>query len=336
MAYDLTKPLIDFIDDHSDDPDFGSIWVAYTNGVQVHARTTGEPSIAADVAALERQTGVEIEHHIVDGSSWQQLHDLSRTISDRGLDVGYSINHELGTFDVFSGRALLDNLDLDTVMIREVPGSDEVFAPLAASAGDSVRYQVTGWVPDCTAGMMYEGPGFKGYLTAAHCRDSRSYVYGSYSVPSNALRYESCTPQDVQLKDFNSAAPTPTNWLREPQPGYYIGALYALAGGYYIGQPGYAVGAYTNPVIGSVSVSGWGSVLVDAVNDCPVSSRGFLQLSAMVHPGDSGGPVALVYDYKLFLASSLIAGSGTFAVGSWLNWVSIPGGGHACTSLTPC
>ena len=252
-------------------------------------------------------------------------------IRSRGLDVGYTVNDELGRLDVYNNASTVRSF-AGTVPVHVVEPT-VVYEPMAVSTGDSVRPQASGWDPNCVAGFLYEGSNFTGYGTAAHCGDGYTYVYGYYSVSGSTLRYTDCT-NDIQMKDFATTA-TQTENMREPQTGD-TWPIRGIAAGYYTGQDVIHVGRYTNAIRGSGEVIGWGPEPIGAKGGCPAENKGYLKTDVAGNPGDSGGPALLIYGSNLYLAGTLI-GSGTqSSINTWLNFVAIPGNGHYCTTLNPC
>jgi hypothetical protein len=330
LAVNANGPIIDFISEHERDPAFGSVWVTHDGRFEMHVRTL-DASLDREIADLERDVGVVAVRH-EGGSPWHLLHDLARRVFDERLEVGYSINHVAGTFDVYAGRPLLDGLynGADVRDVAPPKGPAELFT----NAGDGARlWDGSAWTPWCTAGFMYEGVGFSGFGTAAHCEDDSWYVYGQYGVVGT-MRYEDCYT-DVQMKDF-TGAPTLGSYMREPRTGTFT-LISAMATGYYVGQDTFKIGLYTGTnTSGTGNVTGFGTLPLPGNSECPAAIKGALQYDNVGKFGDSGGPTALLYNGTYRLASTVVGVSGGVYIGSWLNWLTIPGSGHFCTSAHLC
>jgi hypothetical protein len=190
---------------------------------------------------------------------------------------------------------------------------------------------------------MVGAVGYTGYYTAGHCPDGwygNNFVNGEYA---EGVQQESCpnaagTEGDYQLTKFLGA-----NNLDEvffwkhtyPHPTSY----FAIAGGYYYGQPTLKNGLYQNeryenggnPNFGTVS--DLGSVPVPAGGDCPAGVMRGLKYTNITWPGDSGGPIHLYYGGGYYLAGT-VSGSGLPM--QWIGWIPIPANMHICTLVNPC
>lgn len=344
QAFADSAPLYDFTLQNAKDSRFGAVWATYDGGYKVHLRYL-DPSFLDVLADLASKLGAPVDLR-VGGASAAELNDVAQTLQDAKSRVAYSLNLPEGTLDLHEGSSLAPGL-IDAAYVRTIPAPRPAAGDRFAAA-DVWNYDGSNWAAVCTAGFMYKGPSISGYATAGHCPDgglSRGWVDGIYSAWSNPFQ-EQCanTGGDYQLVNFDGGFTLVQNRAFDKRSYPHPLISFAIAGGYYIGQPTLKMGLFANGAVGSNTgtVTGFGNKAELATGDCPAGTYTGLQYNNLSAGGDSGGPILLSYANQWFLGATHAIGGengpgqpGT-RQGTWIGWIPLPGGYHICTVSNPC
>jgi hypothetical protein len=306
LVYQTNKAIADFAIANEDNPSFGAVWVEYNPfTVRLRLATDVDDTLSTEFSqSLGRD--VAVSHG---GASAAALHGAAQILSQ--TSITFSVNEQTGQIDItgpdqalieeqiFRAATLVDGGLLSGGRVDESAQSQRT----VAAAGDAVGFLYPGqgsYTNVCTAGAMYEGTGVSGFITAGHCPDGNTYVNGFYSA-APTLRAESCNP-DYQLQDFQYA-PSPYN-SAHAAPTYYV--MY-LAGGTYATQPVLKIGITSGNVSGQVVT--YENHYFAAGGDCAASTNYTLKTSTTAAPGDSGGPILVLYNGYYYLRGITTGGA---------------------------
>ncbi|MGH3906859.1 MAG: hypothetical protein ACRDTE_22155 [Pseudonocardiaceae bacterium] len=346
-AFADSGPLYDFTVTHRADNRFGAVWVSYEGGYQVHFRYL-DPSFRDEFgAALESRVGaVEFRQG---GASSLELLQVAERLRQLRAPVAYGLNFPEGTVDLHQGSALPRGL-IDAAHVRRLD-STPLATPQSNSGADIWDYRGGNWFLECTAGWMYKGPGVGGYGTAGHCRDGANFTAyvagqtGLYSSSSNPFA-ELCPSGggDYQMSHLNGGSTQVKNTAMDKRTYPHPLFGFAIAGGYYVGQPTLKMGLFNNGANGSNTgaVTGFTSVTVGANPECPSGTMTGLEYNNLSAAGDSGGPIFLSYAGSWFLGATHVAaengapGAPGRRWGQWVPWIPLPSGFWICTVSNPC
>lgn len=205
LAYDESRrvfedsgPIADFLEANRSDLRFGSFWVTYDAGYQIHVRYL-EDSFQPRLRELEDRVGRSITVHR-GGASAADLATSEATL--KNAQVPYEQDPPKGTLRLFED-SLSGAVGLTTAEIRVLPG---VAVELGAAptydtredsrAGADVWYNNgSSWATVCTSAAMWSGMGMSGYISAAHCPNlvpSYTFVDGGYSDGTFPVQHTIC------------------------------------------------------------------------------------------------------------------------------------------------
>lgn len=342
-----TKPLVDFLEKHRDDPAFGFIDLEYAPDYSIVIRQTDGLELSrTDLDLLTNQLS---RRPVLTqgGASYSSVIDLSKEASDRGLR--FRQNLQEGTIDLFSDSPVDDEFEAQTWVRRLDERTPQGFAATGPHSGLDVKYWFSSqWQSLCTSGFMWGGYGIVGYATAAHCVDPPSYngskVGSSLSGVATAT-LESCsttnnvTNLDVEMTQFAVLGDQSESFDAKNSYTSSPVTVYAVAGGFVGSQPTYKVGR-TAATTNWGEAHGFETATAGWIDEC----GGFLGLSMAFRThnggavGDSGGPTYLLYNGAWYLASIASIASSSNTWGTWVNWIPMPNFNsiHICTYVNPC
>jgi hypothetical protein len=336
-----SAPLIDFLMGYHDDDRFGSVWVTYDDGYQVHVRLADDAKMTEEIAALAERLSVEpIVHH--GGGSAAELADSMEVLADSGVPFDFDTRKgHITVLQPVEGQLEMPELASDDVTISSERVVPIVGGEDASRSGNDTWAWISGsgWQLSCTAGFVWEGSEGVGYATAGHCTtpDAANYRYiaGGYSRPNNPGIAKRCGNNgDHQFIAMYSTDTVANTFDNKASGGY---TAFKLAGGYYEGQPTLKIGRSDN---GSTGTNTGEVVDYDSETftggGCP-GTRMQLEYDNDADGGDSGGPVFLSYGGEWYLGAlhSRSPGSQSFGDARWD--ISLPSGvTRICSTTTSC
>jgi hypothetical protein len=347
LAFAETGPIGDFNDRYRDDPRFGAIWVSYADGYRVHLRVTGR-SPNAMAAEIEELQGSIVGEVLVStgGASAAQLRAFAEVANRDGLPVLFDLDHPAGRVDVYRGtdRSRLPKTFPSEFLVF-LDESPELQTPATGLAGsDSRHFIFGGWYATCTAGFMWGGFGITGYAIAGHCPDATVSNPSSIDAPFDTTTTfsEFCPGSGGDYQAHSFITPTdPKEHVMNKQGWGSPISIEAVAGGYYIGQTVFKTGLWANSTSTSWGVvNGFGSVNTSAGGDCAAGTASMLKTTALGKPGDSGGPVLLLFANAWYAAGMTSStNSSNYVSAQWLGWINVAAWGpsaHWCVRSNPC
>ena len=348
LAFAESGSIADFNLAYRGDDRFGAIWVTYDGGYRVHVRVTGDSykSMAREIEQLDTKlkSNVEIQ---VGGASAAQLWGFAEEVHKGNLLVRYELDDPAGQVVLYPGtdfQAVPKSFPKEFLTSSAEPLPEAT--PATGLAGSDMKYSPN-WSALCTAGFMWGGYGVTGFATAGHCPDPSSSTPASLDSPWDTFITfsEVCAPSggDYQAHSFVSAIDPKEHVMNKSGSPWSPIPIEGVAGGYFVGQQVYKTGRWANSTSSSWGVvSSFGTITNGAGGDCPGGSFSGLKTTALAKPGDSGGPMLLLYSnlwYGAAMTSS--TNSSGYANGQWLGWINPAALGwgpsaHWCTKAAPC
>lgn len=336
MAARDSGPIGDYVERYWTSREVGAVWVTYDGGYRVHVREIQgqDAGVAADLSRKLSSTAPLVHHG---GASLGELNAASKFLQDKFGHIPYNLNVQEGYVDLLSETPLPADV-IDPAWVR-------VVKELPVRGGELVViHPGLDWVnsnnPEdwCTPGFAWKVPnGIEGVSTAAHCwdvsrtaKDEYGGVHGSSLSATNV--FETCLTMDIQHQRTTGGI----GWFGRDQLNHSWASIYTIAGGYYIGQQSVTFGGTTGGLWDTVL--GFGNYVRPVGADCPATGTVHgLWVGQDIRPGDSGAPITLVYNSRLYLAATIsFAYVGVWGVGAWTPWVTIPAGAYICVETNPC
>jgi hypothetical protein len=336
-----TKAIGDYVKEHWETPNAPAVWVSYDHGYEVHARLPDNTSDATSIDALQEALGRAIVRH-EGGAGLGKLNGAADFLNKNFPQSRFEVDVQDGIIALHDEVTIPDDV-LSAKYVRLLPApthpDDHQLLIHAGHAWDG--WNGTVYYAECTVGFTYKNntTGYGGTATAAHCSDGyhqarTASVVSGYSF--NAYNQsEWCDTRDVQLALSSTSDGVSYAFYNWTTNSHSI--IYAIAGGYYIGQPTFMAGISSHGTWDQVLGFGTFTRPADVYSDCPNSSSIYgIEVGNDGQPGDSGGPILLIWGSNYYLAGTVSFGGSTHVVGYWTQNVPLPSAYHICTSVASC
>lgn len=343
------QAISEFLEAHSENADFGGLWVTYEAGYEIHVRYVDE-RFKGHIAKLDAATLGPVRAHQGPNS----LRDIEATSQRLGAA---EIPNEI---DVPAGhvRAYAESLRSPSHVNEPFRAADRALPALEVVDGPAPRtllidekhagadvwwWNGASWSTVCTAGAMWEAGQYTGYVWAAHCPqvDATNYTWthGALSWDGWASVNTVCgNGGDYEFIIFRNSANV-SNLFLDKRTNPAIHTVQRFAAGYYSGQPSFKVGLTANGTtgtnMGSVKASGYYDM---SASYCGGNARYSMEYWHNSTNGDSGGPVYFFYNSNWYLGAIHSGRWGGIRYGTpaWaLTYPALPGA-HICHQYDPC
>jgi hypothetical protein len=331
-AFSDSGPILDFKTNFQDDDRFGSIWVEYSPKYSIHLRVASG-AMDKESRLLTKQVSNQPVLHF-GGPNLKTLNEIKKRFDKQ--NIGYFLDDKVGVFRVWEP---VPETDARYTQVMAKPEFEDHWAGAGLTLWN-YRYD-TGWTKQCGTAFVWRSPSSTGLGSAAHCmwpipvfNGQASNFYTTGGEYSSTLTTVGC---DYQTRAHDNGSSVVTYDWASNQYAYI--SVHAVALGYYTNQPVFKMGSSFNPAANTNwgVVNGWSSTPTFGYDYCNGANFTGLWYSNYSSPGDSGGPIYLLYQ-NLFHLAAIHKGASPAgdARGKFVNDVPLPPGAHVCTSSNPC